>query len=79
MKANDDDEELLEVLFVFEDEKAIQREVKTGISDFENIQILEGATEGEQVISGPFLAISKRLEDDMDVTIKEEEEDEDED
>ena len=37
--------------------------VKTGISDYDNIEILEGLVEGEKVISGPFLAVSKRLKD----------------
>jgi HlyD family secretion protein len=43
--------------------KAVQREVKTGISDFENIQIVSGLKPGEQIISGPFIAVSKRLKD----------------
>ena len=37
------------------------KEVKTGISDFENIEILSGLKEGEQVISGPYIAVSKNL------------------
>ena len=50
-----------EIVFVSENGKAAQREVKTGISDFENIQILSGLKPGDQVISGPFLAVSKKL------------------
>ena len=52
-------------------------EVKTGISDFESIQIISGVDEGDEVISGPFLAVSKRLKDGDAVEAKEEEEDED--
>ncbi|GAA0189686.1 efflux RND transporter periplasmic adaptor subunit [Fulvivirga kasyanovii] len=56
-------ETIKEVVFVNEGGTAVLREVKTGISDYENIEILEGVKPGEKVISGPFLAVSKRLED----------------
>ena len=52
-----------EVVFVNEGGIAKMVEVTTGISDFENIQILGGLTEGAEVVSGPFLAVSKRLKD----------------
>lgn len=50
-----------EIVFVNVGGKAMQREVKTGISDFENIEILSGLKPGEQIISGPFIAVSKKL------------------
>ncbi|AKD54756.1 efflux RND transporter periplasmic adaptor subunit [Spirosoma radiotolerans] len=50
-----------EIVFVNVGGKATQREVKTGISDFENIEILSGLKPGEQIISGPFIAVSKKL------------------
>ncbi|MEM9339779.1 MAG: efflux RND transporter periplasmic adaptor subunit [Bacteroidota bacterium] len=68
------DEDLLEVLFVHLEGKAIQTEVVTGISDFERIEILEGVTLDQEVISGPFLAVSKRLKNEGAVTIKEDKE-----
>lgn len=52
-----------ELVFVFENGKAVQRVVKTGISDYENIEILEGIKEGEEVISGPYFIVSKQLKD----------------
>ena len=36
-------------------------EVKTGISDYDNIEILSGVEEGDQVISGPFFIVSKQI------------------
>ncbi|MES2794449.1 MAG: efflux RND transporter periplasmic adaptor subunit [Bacteroidota bacterium] len=54
-------EPLKEVVFVNDKGKAKLREVKTGISDFENIEILSGLKNGEEIISGPFLAVSKKL------------------
>lgn len=52
-----------ELVFVNKDGKAERRVVKTGISDYENIEIVSGLKEGEQIISGPFLAVSKRLKE----------------
>ncbi|WP_420581445.1 efflux RND transporter periplasmic adaptor subunit [Reichenbachiella sp.] len=57
------EEELKEVVFVNVEGKAELREVKTGISDFDNIEIVEGVSESDQVIVGPYLAVSKKLEE----------------
>ncbi|MEA5427148.1 MULTISPECIES: efflux RND transporter periplasmic adaptor subunit [Arcicella] len=57
-------EKVKEVVFVLgKDNKAKMKEVKTGISDFENIEILSGLTDGETIISGPYLTVSKKLKD----------------
>ena len=56
-------EAIKEIVFVNVGGKAVQRVVKTGISDFENIQIVSGLKSGEQVIAGPFLAVSKTLKE----------------
>lgn len=63
-------DELDEVVFKLVDGKAVKTIVKTGISDFERIEVLEGITEGDEVISGPFLAVSKRLKDGEGVEAK---------
>ena len=64
------DEEIKEVIFVYKDGKAIKTEVETGISDFDRIEITSGIEESTEVISGPFLAVSKRLKDEDDVEAK---------
>jgi HlyD family secretion protein len=51
------------VVFVNEKGKAKMVEVKTGISDYDNIEILSGITDSTQVVKGPHLAVSKRLKD----------------
>ena len=51
------------VVFVNEAGVAKMVEVKTGISDYDNIEILEGIKDSTQVIVGPFLAVSKRLKE----------------
>ncbi|MEP4495368.1 MAG: efflux RND transporter periplasmic adaptor subunit, partial [Ekhidna sp.] len=64
------DEEVREVVFVMENGKAVEIEVETGISDFDRIEIKSGVSEDTDVISGPFLAVSKRLKDGDDVEAK---------
>lgn len=52
----------VEVVFINDNGTAKKVEVKTGISDYDNIEILEGVEEGQEVVTGPFVVISKRLE-----------------
>jgi HlyD family secretion protein len=49
------------VLFVNNKGIAKMVEVKTGISDYDNIEILSGINDTTEVVTGPFLAVSKRL------------------
>jgi HlyD family secretion protein len=56
-------EELREVVFVYVDGKVMAKEVKTGIQDDRYIQLLSGLEAGEEVVVGPFSAISKKLKD----------------
>ncbi len=51
------------VVFTNENGKAKMIEVKTGISDYDNIEILSGLSDSTEVVTGPFLAVSKRLKD----------------
>ncbi|GAA3962333.1 efflux RND transporter periplasmic adaptor subunit [Hymenobacter antarcticus] len=62
--------EIQEVVFVIKNGKAVLTPVKTGISDFQNIQILSGVQAGDQVASGPFRAVAKSLKDGVAVEIK---------
>ena len=55
------EEVIKEVVFVDVNGKAETKEVKTGISDFENIEILSGLKPGDVIISGPYIAVSKNL------------------
>lgn len=50
-----------ECVFVLKDGSVSLRSVKTGIQDNQNIQILEGLQVGEEVITGPYNAISRLL------------------
>lgn len=51
------------VVFVNENGVAKMVEVKTGISDYDNIEILSGISDTAEVVTGPFLVVSKRLKD----------------
>lgn len=50
---------------IFLNEKGVAKmiEVKTGISDYDNIEILTGISDSSVVITGPFLVVSKRIKD----------------
>ncbi len=58
-----------EVVFLLKDGKAIKAIVETGISDYQRIEIIKGLKEGDKIITGPFLAVSKRLENDNEVEV----------
>ncbi|EON77139.1 Macrolide-specific efflux protein MacA [Lunatimonas lonarensis] len=60
---------LKELVFVKEGNLAKMVQVKTGISDFDNIEVLEGLTAGQEVIVGPYFVVSKQLENDKPVKI----------
>ncbi|MCE3228147.1 MAG: family efflux transporter, subunit [Bacteroidetes bacterium] len=52
---------LAELVFVLENGIAKQKEIKTGIQDNDFIEIISGLKNGEEVISGPYSAVSKSL------------------
>jgi HlyD family secretion protein len=54
-------ENIREVVFTEEGGKVKQVEVKTGISDFEHIEIVSGLKDGQQIISGPYATVAKKL------------------
>jgi HlyD family secretion protein len=55
-------DELKEVVFILNKEGNVEmRTVKTGIQDINNIEILSGLNEGEQVVTAPYNAITKTL------------------
>jgi HlyD family secretion protein len=57
------DEDIRTLVFTTDGERALAKDVKTGIQDNSYIEILSGVTEGDRVISAPFSAISKKLSD----------------
>src|SRR5260221_7237997 len=66
---NEDDkkkqEKKLDKVVVFVNDKGTAKmvEVKTGISDYDNIEIISGLSDSTQIVTGPFLVVSKRLKE----------------
>jgi len=61
---------LQRLVFVLKDGKVHIREVKTGISDTRYMEIKEGVSEGEEVVSGSYNAIARELANDMAVEVE---------
>jgi HlyD family secretion protein len=51
------------VVFINDHGTAKMQEVKTGINDYDNMEILSGVTDSTEVVTGPFTVLSKRLKD----------------
>lgn len=60
-----------EVVFIAEGNKVKMKPVKTGIQDNQFIEILEGLSENDIIISGPYNAVSTDLEDGKAIKRKE--------
>ncbi len=56
-----------EYVFVFKNGKVFLREVKVGIQNTDYYQIIKGLKEGEEVVSAPYRAISKKLRNKQEV------------
>lgn len=63
------DDEKEEVVFRIKDNRAYKAVVISGIQNNTHIEITEGLTEGEQIVTGPYNAVSKTLKDSMLVKI----------
>lgn len=74
--SNDDDESTEEAepflcVFVVDEGKAKLKVVETGIQDSKYILIEKGLQEGDEVITGPYDQVSRKLENGDEVTVKE--------
>ncbi len=67
LKITDDSNESRELVFLYDNGKAKQQLVKTGILDNKYIEITDGLKEGQEVIVAPYNTVSKKLEDGMAV------------
>jgi HlyD family secretion protein len=52
-----------ELVFINDNGVAKIKVIKTGLSDFQNIEIIEGLKEGDEIISGPYFVVSKELKE----------------
>lgn len=70
---NDSDKkkDMTEVVFCVEENKAIAKPIKLGISDDTHYEVLSGLVENETVITGPFRVLSRTLQNEDLVEVKE--------
>jgi len=64
------DKDPFECVFVVKNGKAQIRAVKTGIQDDEYIEITSGLKDGEEVIKGPYGAVSRTLRNQMKIKVE---------
>lgn len=69
-KKKSDVDEIREVVFVMSADTVKMLDVTTGIQDDEYIEILSGLDVGEEVVAGPYSAISRKLKSGMEVRLE---------
>jgi HlyD family secretion protein len=69
-KAREEREKLQRVVFIKNGDKAKMQVVETGIADNTHIEIKSGVKPGDEVISGSYTAISRKLKNDAKVQIE---------
>jgi HlyD family secretion protein len=74
LKATTSGENIRTLLFTSDGTYAIAKDVKTGIQDNNFIEIVSGIGAGDQIITSPFSAISKKLSDSTMIEIVKKEE-----
>ena len=70
VKKKDNGNKIQEIVFVVNKNKAKAVNVKTGISDDNYIQIIDGLKQGQEVVTGSYKAISTDLHDGSDVKVE---------
>ena len=67
---SNDSDELEEIVFILQKDGTVKKAVvRSGIQDIYYIQILSGLNPGDEVVIGPFSAISKTLKDGVKVKV----------
>ena len=70
VNATTGNDEMEEVVFVLQQDAKVKKVVvKSGIQDMNYIEILSGLNTGDEIITGPYNAISKTLKDGMKVKV----------
>lgn len=67
-------EEIDEVVFIMDADTAKMIKVETGIQDNEYIQVLSGLSADQEVITGPYSTVSRKLKNGLDIERKKDDE-----
>lgn len=70
----DEAQDLMEVVFVASSDTVRMQKVKTGVQDDTYIEVIEGLKEGEEVVTGPYAAVARKLESGEEVQVVDEDE-----
>ena len=62
--------EAFECVFIHKNGKALIKSVETGIQDDQNIEIISGLNEGDEIIKAPYSAVSKKLRNEMPISVE---------
>lgn len=71
-----DEEDLAEVVFIMKADTVSMVKVVTGIQDDEFIEVQEGISAGDVIVSGPYSVVSRKLKEGEEVSEKEDKEEE---
>ncbi len=69
-EARRDRDKLLRVVFIKTGDKVKMQTVETGIADNTHIEVKKGVNAGDEIVSGSYAAISRKLKDGMQVQIE---------
>lgn len=69
-EARRDRDKLLRVVFIKTGDKVKMQTVETGIADNTHIEVKKGVKAGDEIVSGSYAAISRKLKDGMQVQIE---------
>lgn len=70
IKSTTADDDIEEVVFVYQKDGTVKKvKVKTAVQDLNNIEVLEGLKEGDEVVTGPYTIVSKTLKDGAKVMV----------
>lgn len=70
----DEAQDLMEVVFVASSDTVRMQKVKTGVQDDTYIEVIEGLKDGEEVVTGPYAAVARKLESGEEVQVVDEDE-----
>ena len=70
VKSTSADDDIEEVVFVLQKDNTVKKiKVRTAVQDLNNIEILSGLKEGDEVVTGPYTIVSKTLNDGAKVIV----------
>ncbi|MCI4651001.1 efflux RND transporter periplasmic adaptor subunit [Phaeodactylibacter sp.] len=70
----EEEQDLMEVVFVASIDTVRMQKVKTGVQDDTYIEVVEGLKEGDEVVTGPYAAVARKLKSGEKIQVVDEDE-----